>query len=202
MGGRFSQMSELSSTEPNIQDSIKAVIYTHPYFNIVSAICVPLGIMSHLLNWSASATFIINIFAIIGLAKMLDLATDQLSMKVGEAVGALLNASFGNAVELIVGIIALKDGKLEIVQASLIGSVLSNLLLVLGFCFLLGGFKHPVQRFNQLASQTGSSLFILTQFGFMLPAIFFQEELSKSADSSKEIAAKALALSRGLNYLT
>jgi len=82
----------------------------------------------------------------------------------------LLNATFGNAVELIVGIIALKDGLIHIVQASLLGSILSNTLLVLGMCFFAGGVKWPMQKFNPLASGTGGTMLLFACFGVIVPA--------------------------------
>jgi Ca2+:H+ antiporter len=162
--------------EPTLVDSLKAVVYTNFYFNIVLVVCLPLGIIAGALHWSDSAVFIINMFAIIALAKMLDLGTEQLSLRLGQALSALINASFGNAVELIVGVIALKEGLFVVVQSSLIGSVLSNLLLVLGLCFLLAGFKFSSSKFNPKAAGTGASIFVLSLFGFMLPAVFAAQD--------------------------
>jgi len=79
---------------------------------------------------------------------LLSFATEEIAIKVGETLGGLMNATFGNAVELIVSIIALIQGKVTIVQASLLGSMLSNLLLVLGMCFFFGGLKYKEQEFN------------------------------------------------------
>ncbi|CAO3571392.1 unnamed protein product [Mortierella alpina] len=87
-------------------------------------------------------------------------------------LGALLNASFGNAVELILAIFALKEDKIDVVQASVLGSVLSNLLLVLGFCFVCGGFKYSSQTFNQTAAQTSASLLSLSCLSLLIPAAF------------------------------
>lgn len=170
------EAEHISHVEPTLHESLVAVATTNLYFNIALAICVPLGIIAGAARWSDSAIFIINMIGIIALAKMLDLATDQLSGRLGQALSALLNASFGNAVELIVGIIALKDGELVVVQSSLVGSILSNLLLVLGLCFFLGGLKFKTQSFNSKAAGTGASIFILSLFGFMLPAIFALQE--------------------------
>lgn len=157
--------------EPSFAECINAAIYTNLYFNIVLTVAVPLGILAGILKWNATSVFLINLVGIICLAKMLDLATDQLSERLGQGIGALINASFGNAVELIVGVIALKEGLLVVVQSSLIGSILSNLLLVTGFCFLLGGIKYKTQKFNSTTAGTGSTIFILSLFGFMLPAV-------------------------------
>lgn len=99
------------------------------YVNIL-LIFVPLGIIAGMLNWNATAVFVLNFLAIIPLAALLGFATEELSAKLGQTVGGLMNATFGNAVELIVSIVALLQGQIRIVQASMLGSILSNILLV------------------------------------------------------------------------
>ncbi|KAF9988038.1 hypothetical protein BGZ65_012993 [Modicella reniformis] len=133
---------------------------------------IPLGIVAAKLHWSPVAIFILNFIAIIPLANLLAYATEEISMRLGEQLGALLNASFGNAVELILSITALKKGQIEVVQASVLGSVLSNLLLVLGFCFVCGGIKYPSQKFNQTAAQTSASLLALSCMSLLIPTAF------------------------------
>lgn len=135
-------------------------------------IFVPLGILAGILQWSSNAIFWINFFAIVPLASILAFATEELSEHVGETIGGLLNATFGNAVELIVSIIALKDNQIRIVQASMLGSILSNLLLVLGMCFIAGGITRVQQTFNQTVAQTMSSLMALATSGLLIPAAF------------------------------
>ncbi|KAI8600537.1 calcium/proton exchanger [Dissophora ornata] len=138
----------------------------------VLLIFIPLGIIADKLHWPPVAIFVLNFIAIIPLAKLLGYATEEISMRLGENLGALLNASFGNAVELILSVIALKEGKIDVVQASVLGSVLSNLLLVLGFCFVCGGYKYQVQTFNQTAAQTSASLLALSCMSLLIPAAF------------------------------
>ncbi|CAG8851492.1 2322_t:CDS:2, partial [Racocetra persica] len=87
----------------------------------------------------------------------------------------LLNATFGNAVELIISVVALTQGEIRIVQASMLGSIISNLLLVLGSCFLAGGFRHKEQNFNQKAAQTNSGLMAIACIGLVIPAAFHSE---------------------------
>ena len=84
----------------------------------------------------------------------------------------MLNATFGNAVELIVAIVALIDGEIRVVQSSILGSIISNLLLILGMCFVAGGINHKEQTFNQTAAQTSSSLMTLACIGLIIPAAF------------------------------
>lgn len=117
--------------EPTWIESLNAIVRINWYTNWL-LIFIPFGIASNQLGWGDTATFALNFLAIIPLAKLLDLATDQLSERVGQSLGALLNASFGNAVELIIGVLGLKEGLLDVVQSSIIGSILSNLLFVLG----------------------------------------------------------------------
>ncbi|EER32746.1 hypothetical protein CTRG_03171 [Candida tropicalis MYA-3404] len=133
---------------------------------------VPLGILAGELEWSATARFTLNFFAIVPLASVLAFATEEISEHVGQTVGGLLNATFGNAVELIVSIIALKENQVRIVQASMLGSILSNLLLVLGCCFVAGGLTRVQQNFNQTVAQTMASLMALATASLLIPAAF------------------------------
>jgi len=106
------------------------------------------------------------------LAALLGESTEQLAIKLGETLGGLLNASFGNAVEIIVGITALFQGEYRIVQTSLLGSILSNLLLVLGCSFLAGGLKQSESHFRETAAQTSASLMALACFTLVIPAAY------------------------------
>ncbi|KAJ2515069.1 hypothetical protein H4217_005402 [Coemansia sp. RSA 1939] len=138
----------------------------------VLLVLVPVGIASHPAHFPDVAVFIINFFAIIPLAKLLGYATEQLALHLGDAVGGLLNATFGNAVELLVGILALVKGEIEIVQTSLVGSILSNLLLVGGCCFFFGGIKNNEQVFNSHAAQSYGSLLAMAILATLLPAAY------------------------------
>ena len=118
-----------------IMGQLKAVFGS--WINIL-LIMVPVGIaVANVKGINKIAVFVINFVAIVPLAAMLSYATEELAMYIGETLGGLLNATFGNAVELIIGVIALAKGEILIVQTSLIGSMLSNLLLVMGMCFFL-----------------------------------------------------------------
>ncbi|KAF9142713.1 hypothetical protein BG015_000696 [Linnemannia schmuckeri] len=154
----------------NILQCLKLVLLSSK-INIL-LVFIPVGIASGHVGWSDVTTFILNFIAIIPLAKLLGFITEEISLRLGENLGALLNASFGNAVELILSIIALKEDKIEVVKASIIGSILSNLLLVLGFCFLAGGYKYKSQTFNQTAAQTSASLLALSCMSLLIPAAF------------------------------
>lgn len=154
----------------------KATLYSSPV-NVL-LVFVPVGIVAGALGWSAAAVFTLNFFAIIPLAAVLSFATEEISVRLGESLGGLLNATFGNAVELIVSIVALRQGQIEVVQSSMLGSILSNLLLVLGMCFLLGGIwnmrdqdNNPMeQSFATVTAQTSCSLMALSMASLIIPA--------------------------------
>lgn len=116
----------------------------------------------------------INFIAIIPLAGTLSYATEEIALRTGEVFGGLLNATFGNAVELIVSIIALFQNQFLIVQTSLLGSMLSNLLLVLGMAFFLGGVNRFEQSFNTTVAQTASALLFLAVSALIIPTTFQQ----------------------------
>jgi len=117
-----------------------------------------------------TAVFIINFLAIVPLAKLLGDATEELAAHTSQSVGGLLNATFGNAVEIIISIFALKAGLIRVVQSSLIGSILSNLLLVLGMCFLAGGIYNTTLTFNKTGAQTSTGILFIAVLGIMMPA--------------------------------
>ncbi|CAN3367516.1 vacuolar calcium ion transporter [Diutina catenulata] len=165
---------------------------------------VPLGLLAGGLGWSPSWVFWLNFMAIIPLAAVLAYATEELAEQVGETLGGLLNATFGNAVELIVSIIALKDNQVRIVQASMLGSMLSNLLLVLGCCFVAGGFNRVQQTFNQTMAQTMTSLLALSVMALFIPAAF-HASLGGVGDGKLAVPANTsdliLSLSRGTSLI-
>lgn len=167
------------------------VIFLQNYVNAL-LVFVPLGLLSELLHWSPAARFTLNFLAIIPLASLLSFATEELALQVGQSIGGLLNASFGNAVELIVSVIALTKGEIRIVQASMLGSILSNILLVLGMCFAAGGFYYQEQEFNMTVAQTMSSLMAVGTTSLLLPAAFHL-----AVPSSASLDSEILFLSRG-----
>ncbi|EED21985.1 conserved hypothetical protein [Talaromyces stipitatus ATCC 10500] len=133
---------------------------------------VPVGIALNYTSVSRTAVFVVNFLAIVPLAAMLSYATEEIALRTGETLGGLLNASFGNAVELIVAIIALVHNEFTIVQTSLIGSMLSNLLLVMGMCFFFGGINRIEQKFNEVVAQTAASLLALAVASLIIPTAF------------------------------
>lgn len=116
--------------------------------------------------------FISAALAIIPLAGMLGVATEHLAARAGEGLGGLLNATFGNAAELIIAIVALHGGQLDLVKASLTGSIIGNVLLVLGAAFFAGGLRHSLQEYNALGAQTQSATLSIAAVGLIVPAAF------------------------------
>src|ERR1700755_1605291 len=113
---------------------------------------IPLTVaLEHLAHVSAPVLFFMAAVSIVPIAAQIVGATEQLATRTGDAVGGLLNATFGNAPELIIAFVALKAGLLEMVRASLVGAILANLLLALGIGFLTGGLRYKDQKFNQVA---------------------------------------------------
>ncbi|KAG9610190.1 calcium/proton exchanger, partial [Aureobasidium melanogenum] len=142
------------------------------YVNVL-LVFVPVGIILGALDMNPTAVFVVNFLAIVPLAALLSFATEELSVKLGQTIGGLMNATFGNAVELIVSIVALQKGEIRIVQASMLGSILSNILLVLGCCFLCGGWKHQEQTFNSTVASTMSSLMAVASASLIIPATLY-----------------------------
>jgi Ca2+:H+ antiporter len=110
--------------------------------------------------------------AIVPIASAIVHATEQLATRTGDAVGGLLNATFGNAPELIIALTALRAGYFDMVRASLIGAILANLLLALGVAFLLGGVRYHRQRFNPAAARTYSTMMLLAAMSMGVPSAF------------------------------
>lgn len=140
----------------------------------IAGLSIPLAIISYGLGWSDIVTFIFSLVGLAPLAERLGFVTEQISLHTNETIGGLLNATFGNATEFIVAIVALQKGLFRLVQLSLLGSILSNLLLVLGTAFFLGGLKHPIQNYNRISSQVNSTLLILSTMAILYPTLLYQ----------------------------
>jgi Ca2+:H+ antiporter len=119
-----------------------------------------------------TALFIVSAIAIIPIAGWMGHATEQLAHRMGEGIGGLLNASFGNAAELIIALMALRAGHIEVVKASITGSIIGNLLLVLGAAILAGGIRHKQQRFNKTAARASCTALILAAAALVIPTVF------------------------------
>lgn len=135
-------------------------------------IFIPLTIIFEYLHFDPLWIFLGSAAAIIPLAKWMGIATEELSIKLGEGLGGFMNATFGNATELIIAIFALQRGLVDVVEASITGSIVSNFLFVLGLAFLYGGWGKEKQTFNGVAAGTNASLLTIAIMGLVLPATF------------------------------
>ena len=137
---------------------------------------VPLSVIGSILHWPSVIMFAVYCLTIIALAGFMGRATESLAVVLGPRVGGLLNATFGNAVELIISIFSLKAGLVGVVLASLTGSVLGNLLLVGGLSFFIGGVKFKRQKFNVYDARHNAGLLIFAVIvAFVIPEIFSQK---------------------------
>jgi Ca2+:H+ antiporter len=132
-------------------------------------IFIPISIAAHFLHWGESVVFITASLGIIPLAAFMGEATEEIAVVVGPNLGGLLNATFGNATELILAFIALKSGLIDVVKATITGSIISNLLLVMGFSMLLGGLRYKEQDFPPTAARLNASSMNLAVIAILLP---------------------------------
>ncbi len=159
-------------------------------------ILVPIAIALELFQAPEVVRFLTSGLAIIPLARFLGQATEQISARSGAGLGAFLNASFGNAAELIIGLFALRAGLQDLVKASLTGAIIGNALLVLGLAFLAGGVRFEKQVFNRTAAGMNSTLLLLSATGLLVPAVFHlssQGAAAPEASLSFEISIVLIA---------
>ena len=133
---------------------------------------IPLAVWSHASKWSDGSVFILNFLAMVPLASMLGVFTEELAAHTNDVIGGLINATFGNAVELVVAIQALLANDFRVVQASLIGSVFSNVLLVLGMCFFCGGIKYSEQEFIAQGAVASIAMLAFSGLTLLMPEFF------------------------------
>lgn len=135
-------------------------------------IFIPISIVGKFLNFSPSIMFILAALSIIPLAGLMGEGTEEISFYSGPKIGGFLNATFGNATELIISFFALKAGLFEVVKSSIAGAIIGNILLVLGASMFVGGLKHKVQKFNINVVETTSSMLLFSVIGLCIPAVF------------------------------
>jgi Ca2+:H+ antiporter len=159
---------------------------------------VPLAAAAEWLHWGALPVFAFACLAIVPLAGVMGSSTEQLAARMGAGIGGLLNASFGNAAELIIALAALRRGLYDVVKASLTGSIIGNVLLVLGLALLAGGVKRERLTFDRAAAAAGSTLLALAAIGLVVPAMF--HVIATSAVASAELSqAREVRLERSLS---
>ncbi|HCF27285.1 MAG TPA: calcium/proton exchanger [Cyanobacteria bacterium UBA11049] len=145
--------------------------------NIISLgllIFIPISIAAKYLEWGSLPVFITSAIAIVPLAIWLSTATEEVAVVTGSTIGALLNAVFGNATELIIALVALKEGLVDIVKASITGTIISNLLLVMGLSMLLGGLRYKEQDFKPVVARVNGSSMTLAAIAIILPTMVIE----------------------------
>ncbi|AJS57840.1 calcium/proton exchanger [Paenibacillus sp. IHBB 10380] len=147
-----------------------------------------LSALGHFAGWDPTVQFVLSAISIIFVAGFLGKATESVSHYAGQRLGGFLNATFGNAAELIIAIFLVKEGLYDMVKASLTGSIIGNLLLVLGLSLFAGGLKFKVQKFNVSLAGMNGSLMILAVIALFVPAVFF------NTHSITESGTKTLSL--------
>lgn len=138
-------------------------------FFLILLLFIPVSIAAHFLEWGETIVFITAALGIVPLAGYMGTATEEIAVVTGPNIGGLLNATFGNATELILAFIALKAGLVGVVKATITGSIVSNLLLVMGFSMLLGGLKFKEQKFQPTVARLNASSMNLAVIALLLP---------------------------------
>ncbi|MBW4629956.1 MAG: calcium/proton exchanger [Brasilonema octagenarum HA4186-MV1] len=136
---------------------------------LVLLLFIPVSIAAHYLEWGELTVFITAGLAILPLAGWMGTATEEVAVVVGPTVGGLLNATFGNATELIIALVALNAGLVNVVKASITGSIIGNLLLVMGLSMFLGGLRHKEQTFQPVVARVNASSMNLAVIAILLP---------------------------------
>ena len=154
---------------------------------------LPLTLSAQVLGWSSVTVFILAAIGIIPLAAYIGEATEALAAHTNPRLGALLNATLGNAAELIITIAAVQAGLLELVKASITGSIIGNLMLVLGFAMVVGGIRHGVQHFNKQNAGRNAILLMLAVITLVIPSVFSQS-ISQTGNTNVEALSIGVAI--------
>ena len=151
-------------------------------------------LLEHAGNVPAPWVFFSAALAIVPVAALIIHSTEQLASRTGDAIGGLLNATFGNAPELIISLVALKAGNHELVRASIAGAILANLLLAVGVSFMLGGLRHHTQHYNPNALRVYSTMMLLAVFSLAVPSAFSRFFTSNSVIRQEQLLNTGLAV--------
>ncbi|KAG7090678.1 hypothetical protein E1B28_009776 [Marasmius oreades] len=189
----FTPQKQSMGPEPTYIQSLIALVRYTP-LNICLSF-IPVSWVLHFTHQNDTIVFVFSCLGIIPLAALLGFGTEQIALRTSSTVGGLLNATLGNVVEMIIAGIALKRCELELVQSSLLGGLLSNLLLVLGMAFLVGGYRFHQQEFQPMVAQLNSSLMTVAVIALIVPAAF-HEYLGDRLPQGEEYHV-LLELSRG-----
>lgn len=160
-------------------------------------IFAPISLFLDQFDSNATLIFIVSILALIPLAKLIGDSTEHLASHYGSTVGSLLNVTFGNAAEIIIGIIAISAGLIDLVKASIIGAILGNIMLIFGLSMIVGGFRHKEQSFNRENAGLQSSMIFLSIIGLAIPTLLaittFQPQ-SVNGEAKIQLLSDSLAI--------
>lgn len=134
--------------------------------------CIPIAIVLDVIGADPILVFFASALGVVPTAALMGRATEELAHRAGPGIGGLLNVTFGNAPELIIALFALREGLQEVVKASIIGSILGNLLLVMGAAFLIGGWGRERNKFVAEAASAQATMLLLAVVALVLPAMF------------------------------
>ncbi|ARV57901.1 calcium/proton exchanger [Nostocales cyanobacterium HT-58-2] len=158
---------------------------------LVLLLFIPISIVAHYLKWGELTVFITASLAILPLAAWMGTATEEIAVVAGPTLGGLLNATFGNATELIIALVALNAGLVDVVKASITGSIIGNLLLVMGLSMLLGGLRYKEQKFQPIVARVNASSMNLAVIAILLPTAM---KFSSQGISEKTLQNLSLAV--------
>ncbi|MBI2545846.1 calcium/proton exchanger [Candidatus Woesearchaeota archaeon] len=132
----------------------------------------PISIVMWYIGIKGAPLFIVSILSLLPIARVIGKATEELALQTNPTISGILSATFGNIIEIIIAIIAIRAGLIELVKASLVGSILANILLLIGLSIFIGGIKYKEQRFNTQVAGVSSTMLIIAVTGMSLPSIY------------------------------
>src|SRR3972149_4680147 len=176
---------------------MKALTYLRKDPLMVMIAAIPLAILAEVSGWNPLWVFSLTALGIVPLAHLIGESTEALAHFTGPRLGGLLNATLGNAAELIITIIAIRQGLLELVKASITGSILGNLLLVLGMSMLLGGLRNGVQSFNRQHAMNNAILLFLAIVALVIPSLF-SHSIETTFDGGFKVEILSLGVAGGM----
>ena len=169
---------------------------------LILLVFIPISVAAKALHWDSLVVFLTAAAAIVPLAAWMGTATEEIAAKVGPSLGGLLNATFGNATELIVALIALKEGLLGVVKSSLAGSIIGNLLLVMGLSMFLGGLRYKSQSFQPVVARVNASSMNLAVIALLLPTAMNFTSTGIGVELSRELSTAVAVVLIGVYAMT
>jgi Ca2+:H+ antiporter len=192
---------------PHLDKARRSGQRTFPW-SLLLLVAVPASVVLDMQHASPLLVFATACLGVLPLAGLMGHATEQIAERTGPTVGGLMNATFGNAAELIIAIVALRAGLVDLVKASITGSILGNLLLILGLSFIAGGLKTPILKFNRTSAGMSAAMLALAVAGLAFPAVFHaihpgttESQLAFTELQLSEAVAIILAITYGLSLL-